>query len=795
MTSKRGLATLPAELNTFIGRRQETADVKHELSSSRLVTLTGVGGTGKSRLALHVARELRRAFPDGVWLVELAKLQDPSLLGDTVAASLGLRDLSNRDSETVLVSYLADKQLLLVLDNCEHLLEGCAGLASKLLSTAPRMRVLATSREPLGIAGERVWPVPPLSVPPKASALGAGSGQEYEALALFEERAASVGRGFALNQGNGAMVTRLVQRLDGLPLAIELAAVQLRVLSLEDILARLEDRFRLLTVGNRAAPARHQTLRAAVEWSFDLCTELERTVWARLSVFVGEFDLAAAEEVCSGDGVPVEEVFTGVVGLVDKSLVTKDQDATVARYRMLETIRQYGWEQLGKEKEAMLRRRHRDYYLSLCERAEADWFGPNQVRWLNLLEAEQPNVRAALEFCLTHPGQARTGLRMAGALYWYWMVRALRDGRLWLDRTLACDPEPTHERAKALWADGWVTISGSVTGTDTSRASALLEECSALAERLGDRAALAKASQFMGVTSWIANRFPDAVAHLEKALEQHRAAGAPESTIAMALHHLATGVALLGDADRAVGIAEECIRRCKAHGESWTRSWGLWSLVVARWRQGDYRQADLHASECLRLKRRLNDQLGVPFCVEFLALVAIVNNDAERAAVLLGISDAMWQPISGLRSTGDIQTPPTVFQVGAGGPRPRGEIIPVDLIDQCRARARETLGRPAFEAAYQRGKHFTSDAGAAYALGEPTALPSASTPASELPRLTRREREVAALVAQGMSNKDIAAELVVSQRTAEAHVENILTKLGFTSRTQIAAWIAEQGAS
>src|SRR3979490_1527032 len=299
---ERGLGSLPAEVTSFVGRREAMAEVKRALSTSRLVTLTGVGGTGKARVGVEVGGGVRGAFADGVCLVELAKCQDPSLLGDTVAAALGLSDLSNRDPVTVLACYLADKHCLLVLDNCEHMSAECAHLVAELLPAAPGLRVLATSREPLGIIAEQVCPVPPLSLPPEVSSR-AGGGQRYEALALFGQRAAAVVPGFALNEGNMVAVARLCQRLDGLPLGIELAAVRLRVLSVEDILARLDDRFRLLTTGNRAAPERHQTLRAAFEWSFELCTNLERTLWARLSVFAGEFDLAAAEEGCAGGGV------------------------------------------------------------------------------------------------------------------------------------------------------------------------------------------------------------------------------------------------------------------------------------------------------------------------------------------------------------------------------------------------------------------------------------------------------------------------------------------------------------
>jgi non-specific serine/threonine protein kinase len=765
------VGSLPAEVTSFIGRRDANAEVKRALSLSHLVTLTGVGGTGKSRLALHVAREVRRAFPDGVWLVELAKLQDPSLLGDRVAAALGLSDLSNRDSEAVLVSYLADKQLLLVLDNCEHLLGECAALVARLLPAAPALRVLATSREALTITGEHVCPVSPLSVPPEASLQGDGGGRRYEALALFEERAAAVVPRFALNKDNWVAVARLCQRLDGLPLAIELAAVRLRVLTVNEILARLEDRFRLLTIGNRAAPARHQTLRAAVEWSFDLCTELERTLWERLSVFAGVFDLAAAEEVCAGEGLLAEDVFTGVAGLVDKSVLTRVEDDTVSRYRMLETIRQYGREQLGDEKELVVRRRHRDYYMRLCEQAEEDWFGPHQVEWLNQFHAEQPNLWAALEFCLTQPGQARTGLRMAGALYWYWYAGAFREGRRWLDRALACDTEPSPERTKALWADGWIAASQG----DIGHGLTVLNESAELAREFNDEIALGHAMQFIGVAKWLDDDPPAAAAAHEQALVHYRSVGAVNSLTATTLCRLGAILAGLGDDERAVALCQECIAICQARGEQWAHGWGLWHLAFARWLQHDFAQASADAREALRLKRALHDVFGMAWCVELLAWVTAAE-DAQRAAVLFGMTGTMWEQVGGW----------------LGGWQKVREVS-----NQCKAQAREALRQPAFDAAIQLGKSFTLDEALAYTLGEKptartgTATGSAATPAAPGPiLLTRREREVAELVAQGMSNKEISASLVISQRTAESHVDHILTKLGFTSRTQIAAWIA-----
>jgi non-specific serine/threonine protein kinase len=724
-------------------------------------------------LALHVARELRRAFPDGVWLVELAKLDDASLVGNAVAAALELPDtFSARDLEAVLVDYLADKRLLLVLDNCEHLLDACSRLVNTLLQAAPELRVLATSRELLGIGGEKVCPVPPLSVPDVvASSVADLSGDQFEASALFEDRAAAVSPGFTLNHDNARAVAQLCQQLDGLPLAIELAAVWLRALSVDQVLARLEDRYQLFS-DSRAALPRHQTLRATVEWSFDLCTKLERTLWARVSVFTGDFDLEAAEHVCASDGLSAEDVFTGVVGLLDKSVLVRQQNSSLTRYRMLDTIRQYGREQLAENgDEVAVRRRHRDYYLWLTEQAEADWFGPHQVEWLNSFHTEQPNVWVAMDFCFTEPGEGRTGLRMAGALWWYWIGRALRDGRHWLDRALAVETESSHERAKALWVDGWVAVSQG----DTPPALSVLDECAALARRLGDEAALACAMHFMGVAKWVQNLAPDAVAFLEEAVVRHRAAGAPQSLTTLALCHLAMAVALLGDVERAIALCEECTADCEAHGECWTRSWAQWDLVVIRWRQGDVPKATEHARQSLRLKQILNDQLGIPFCVEFLAWAAVEDGDAERAALLFGMSEKMWEPIGG-RKLSDIKAL-------------------LDSSDQSRAQARELLGEQAFAAACQRGREFAGDEAIAYALGEkPKAQLAAAPPAHAppLPQLTRREREVAELVARGQSNSQIAANLVISLRTAESHIEHILSKLGFKSRTQIAVWFAER---
>ncbi len=456
-----GTGNLPADQTTFVGRRQAVADIKHALSQSRLVTLTGVGGVGKSRLALQVAHRLRRAFPDGIWLAELATVHEPDQVPRAVAAALGLLETSAREPDASVAGYLASASALLVLDNCEHALDAAARLVVTLLSATTRLHVLATSRTPLGLSVEHVWPVPPLSLPPETGPEERKTLSSSEALTLFETRAAAVSPGFRLGPQNRDTVARLCRRLDGVPLAIELAAVRLRALTAEQILDRLEDRFQLLTVGRRDGSARHQTLYAAVDWSFGLCSSSERLLWARCSVFAGEFDLDAAESVCAGADLPAGEVLAGVARLVDQSVLVRERDAGGrARYRLLETLRQFGAERLaGTGETEPLRRRHRDYYLRLAEQSDQESGGPRQDMWVGRLQAERANFWAALDYCVTTPGQARTGLRLAATLWFYWVgCGFVRDGRYWLGRALAADAQPSPERARALWTAGWIAF-------------------------------------------------------------------------------------------------------------------------------------------------------------------------------------------------------------------------------------------------------------------------------------------------------------------------------------------------
>ncbi|GAA2412771.1 LuxR family transcriptional regulator [Nonomuraea africana] len=759
---RRLLDNLPADFTSFVDRRLELAEIKRLLSLARLVTLTGVGGVGKTRLALRAATDLRRAFADGVWMVDLAALGDPELLVHAVAEPLGVSDQSARPLLTVLSEHIADKQMLLVLDNCEHMLDACARSAHALLRASPGLRILSTSREALGVYGEHVLAVHPLSVPTESQENATPSA----AVALFAERAAAVVPGFGVTPDNAAIIERLCQRLEGIPLAIELAAARMRVMSVQNLLTRLDDRFQLLSGGPRTMPHRQQTLRALMDWSRDLCSPEEQMLWGRLSVFYGSFDLGAAEEVCSLGGLPRESILDLLIQLVEKSILVRDE-ASPDRYRLLETIRQYGAELLsGSGEVTPLRRRHRDYYEGLVVRAEAEWFGEHQLEWTTRLWCEHANIRAALDFCRTEPGEAEAGLRMAAALRMYWLGSGLiREGRGWLDRLLPLHTKPTPVRVKAMWLDTWLSL----LQNDEATALPMLKASRALAEQLGDTSALAYVAQITGLAEFRGD-LPATVALFDEALAHHRAVG-DLMGVAYALIRLATTSILLDDADRALAYCEECAALSASHGETWFKAHALWMMGIAVWRQGDHRRAAALEQESIQVKAAFHDQVGVAIGIEVLAWIAATDRQSERAATLFGALETIWRP-----------TGMSLFN------------FMTSYHDECQQRTQEILGDQRYESAFGHGTRFAVEAAISFALDDK--LDSAAVPAkseAESCPLTRREMEIAELVAQGLSNKEIAAALVIAPRTAEGHVEHILAKLGFTSRAQIAAWAVEHG--
>ncbi|TJZ98908.1 ATP-binding protein [Actinacidiphila oryziradicis] len=742
---------LPAELTSFVGRRDELTRVKRLLSEARLVTLTGVGGVGKTRLALRVAQQAQRAFPDGTWLVELAALDDPGLLAQSVRTALAL------PPQAALAETLRDRRLLLVLDNCEHLQDACAVLAEAVLRACPGVRVLATSRHRLGAHGEHTFAVPPLALPDRE--------------ALLAARAAAAVPGFAVNPRNAADMTALCTRLDGLPLALELAAVRLRSLSPGELVARLDDRFQLLDTGSSAALPRQQTLRALVDWSFGLCTPAEQALWTRLSVFAGECDLEAVQEVCADeDAVPRERVLAVLAALIDKSVLSCEHRGAGAgaraRYRMLETVRRYGQERLAATGGAdALRGRHRDHYRGLAERAVRHWFSPSQGEWLERLRLEHPNLRAALEFCVLRPGDAAAGLRMAADLGTYWEGSGtVAEGRRWLDRLLARAPE--EDRAGGLAVAGWLAV----IQNDPTAAEAALAEAGRLARDLGDARVLAQVALFRGMAAMSVGDLRLSAELYEEALARHRELGDPYA-VAMSLFRLALVASTAGDSESAVARSEECRALCEAHGELWARAYAQWVLGVEKWRGGDAAAASALAGESLLANHRIGDRLGVALGLELLAWIAATGAQPDRAASLFGAAHALWQ--------------------ATGSP-----LAGFGLLAECHetwsAAACGALGERAYLRGFQGGTALSPEQAVGFALRVDRSAAPGREPGAGGARLTRRETEVAAMVARGLTNKEIAASLVIAQRTAESHVENILAKLGFTSRAQIASWATQR---
>jgi non-specific serine/threonine protein kinase len=761
------VGNLSPEPTSFVGRRQEVADAKSVLSTSRLVTLTGVGGVGKTRLALRVATKVQRAFEDGVWLVELDHLHDPALLAHTVANTLGLRDQSSLPPATVLVEYLASRRLLLVLDNCEHLIDAVAKLADTLLRSCPRLQVLATSREPLNIGGEAPVAVPPLSTPDLERPLPLGMLSSYEAVALFTERATTAVPGFTLTTANQSAVAEICHRLDGLPLAIELATARLSTFSADEIRHELSHRYQLLASGSRSAPTRQQTLRACVEWSYDLCTTAEKLLWSRLAVFAGGVELDAAEDVCDGNGLVAEDVLDVVASLVDKSILIREEHGTVARYRMLDTIRDHGREKLQEAGQyEVQRRRHRDWYERLVLDADADLISPRQADWLTRTRREHANLRVALEFCVSEPGEAAAGLRMATALHPSWSRGRLSEGRQWLDRALTRQTAPaTTDQAKALYYAGMLAgFQG-----DLPAASTLAEEAGDLAEQLGDATSRALATHAAAsVAVFSGGDLPGAAAGYEEVLDVYRAEGDLPRLLEVLLG-LAFARGVLGDEARAVACYEEILAITEPRGEILYRSYSLYFLGVAVWLRGDSRRAAELVERSLRLKRLVDERLGTLWCLEALAWIATGEDDPRRAATLLGADESLSRAMG---------TPPATFP---------------DLLvhhDQCEQLARRELGEQAFQTAFRHGMGLGFEDAIAYALNEePRAV--AASPAVAETTLTQRERQVADLITHGLSNREIAARLAISRRTAESHVEHILNKLGCATRTQIAVWVAQ----
>ncbi|MFE4499661.1 protein kinase [Rhodococcus sp. NPDC056743] len=755
---------LPLDLTSFVDRRTELATAKNLLTTARLVTLTGIGGVGKTRLALRIAAKTQHSFADGVQLVELAELQEASLLPAVVARTLGIQDRSAKPVQEMVAEFLAQREMLLVLDNCEQVVGAAAQLSEFLLRGCPDVKILATSREPLGIGGESVLLVPPLPVPdPDNLPKGTPSN---DAVRLFVDRGTAVIPGFELTEDNKEAIASICRKLDGLPLPIELAAARLRAMSPEQILQRLTERYALLTSGSRDAPSRQQTLRMCVDWSYDLCTPVEQAMWARLSVFSGGFELNAAEKIC-GQGMSATEVLDAVTFLADKSILIREVSGNTVRFRMLETLRDYGRQKAqesGEHEYTELRRRHRDWCESLAIAADTEWISPRQIELITTIAREKPNLREALEFCLSDSPEI--GTRITAALFSYWLSRgALTEGRQWLDRfrDYRVGP-PTIERARAIHTG---TTLAALQG-DLATAGNLVEEGRNLASHSSDPRVQAYIHHAEGYLALFNEDLAGSCVHFEKAAQLF----AEQKNLhfqVTAMLTLGAVLELLNDTEQAAGYNERVLAITVEHGETVYRSYVLWTLAVAAWKTGDRDRASRLLKQALRLGRNINDRLNAAMCLQGLSWLAVDDKSPRRAAMLMGAAEAASRSVGGA----SVVVPSmAMFQ------------------DASERMARLSLGESTFNEIHDRGAALRFHDAVDYALGDERSNPRSSTTGPST-KPTKREIEVAALVADGLTNKEIAARLVISPRTAQGHVEHLLVKLGFTSRTQVAAWFAE----
>jgi predicted ATPase/DNA-binding CsgD family transcriptional regulator/DNA-binding XRE family transcriptional regulator len=879
---------LPTPPTSFIGRERELAEVRRLLGQARLVTLTGAGGVGKTRLALEVARSVQADYPDGVWLVELAALADPALVPQAVATALGVPEQPGRPIADTLTARLAARRLLLVLDNCEHVIDACAALADALLRACPDVRLLATSRAPLAVGGEVAWRVPSLPVPRRSDRAPAAV-ERVAAARLFRERARAARPGFAVTDRNAPAVAELCRRLDGIPLALELAAARTPALTVEQIVGRLGDPLRLLTGGGRTAPPRQQTLRATIDWSYGLLTEDERALLRRLAVFAGGWTLEAAEEVGAGGGLEPGAVLDRLARLVEQSLVQAEMaDAGEARYRLLAMVRQYGLERLREAgEEAAVRTRHARRCLALAVRAEQELFGRDQLAWLARLDLEHDNLRAAVAWAIEADPEA--AVRLVASLSPYcrlrahyaewdgWLARirppagrppprtapwaralygaarlrfdqgdraearacaaaslaaarAVGDARLigralhvqarllldtsevaaahrLLDEALALfrAEDDAHGMGDVLWCQG---LAARHQG-DFRRARALLEESLIHLERAGDRHPIAVALAFLGEVQRDQGEYARAEVRLEASLAAGRELGSPWAVCV--LHHLlgeaarcrgdlaratAWGEAALalarecgsdgqaaasllvlagvaraaGDPDRATRLASEALAEWRAVGHQRRIADALGALGLALLDRGEAEAAAARLREGLALYAAMGDPLPIAACLEGLARAQAARGDAGRAARWLAAA-------AGVRAAIGAPVPPVDRPAHAATLRA----------------IRAELGEAALAAARASGRALPLDRVIREAMGmagEPAA-PGAARAVRSV-GLSARERQVAERVALGLTNPQIAAELSISRRTVDRHVEHILAKLGLSARTQVAAWVVAQ---
>lgn len=773
-------------LTSFIGRKKELAQIHRLLTQTRLLTLTGVGGCGKTRLARQVASEIASAhsFEDGIWFVELAPLNDPALVPQEVAQTLGIREVFEQSAIGSLIEHLTGKRLFIVLDNCEHLLAACAELVQNLLLASPQLRILATSRESLGVPGETTFLVPSLSLPEAVHSLSSSDLTEYDAPALFVERAQSVLPAFTPTKQNASAILQICRRLDGIPLAIELAAARANILTAEQIAARLDDRFNLLTASNRATVLpRHQTLRETIDWSYQLLSEEERILFRRLAMFAGGFTLDAVETICTGDGLQQNEILDTLARLVSKSLVVADiLEQREARYHLLETIRQYALDLLRESgEENKLRDRHLAWFRALAEKLKAQWRGPRQKELFDQLETEHDNLRAALEWSKSGFGSVEAGLLLGSALWRFWEIQNhLREGFEHLTGLLALPQAQAHTaaRAKALYGAGYLAMMQGL-ARDYTVSEAYLNESLTIARELNEPQLIATAIYGLGVAARFRGDLERAEELLQESLGSFRQFGDRVGTY-ISLYNLAEAATTRGDLERAEALHEESLALKRAQNDEWSVANSLMSLATIARLQNDTSRAMGLIQESLTLFLKIGDTANIAFCLREISALASLQGHSQSAVQLYAFADTLLEALG----------------------YPSGHAYR-EQSEHPLAALHARMGKARFNGAWESGRSLTLDQAIEQARGlDSSLLHKADSQTVNVPgdknqtlivSLNERELEVLRLIAEGFSNQEIAERLVIALSTVKWHINNLFGKLGVRSRTQAVAQAREMG--
>ncbi len=811
---------LPIQLTSFIGRESDLVNVELMLSEARLITITGPGGCGKTRLALQIANKLKGVFPDGIWWVDLASLIDPALVAQLIVHTIGLRPVADRPMIESLINFVRPKQMLLVLDNCEHLNKACAQVSRKLLTEGPDLSILATSREAMGIEGEALYPLSGLTWPISSreakqedrSHLDLRSIMNYDAVKLFVERARSILPSFKLTVDNAPAVIEVCRHLDGLPLALELASARVNVLTAQEIAARLNDRLSLLTLGKRrVSDPRHYSLKATIDWSYALLTTEEQTLLNRLAVLIAGCSLETAEYICSGGGILPEHMLDLLSSLVDKSLIMAETSGKApARYRLLETIRAYALEKLHEAGEApRLHDRHLDFFLARAEEAMPKQFEAYQQLWLNWLEAEHDNLRAALSWALESK-RIEAGLRLASALTYFWEIHSyVQEGLSWMERLLAEADDrvslKVHVDALVFATFQYMLLGNAQAATSHARQAVELAEAADEASN----PILSFAMDGLASAAKTAGDFHTAFNIIEKNIRFYRQSG-PSFYLGMSLLSQGENAIQLGYYEIARERLDESLALARQDGDMFRMAHTLNTLGDLARLEQNYAEAASAYESGAALLRDLGAQRDLASLLSNLGYVCLHQGDVERAHSSFSESMTIHQTqqnkpgmiecLIGFAATAVIgKQPVTGVRLLAAAAAISGlpsaskwKATQMEF-DQYLSLARDRLAEADLEEALVAGGSYSLEQALEYARQLRIHAGTMGEAKKRIGELTEREREVTVLIAQGKTNREIAQELVLSKRTVEKHAANILSKLGLTSRAQIVRWAIEKG--